>query len=326
MPTFFERVRAALAPKGYQVERELGSGGMGIVVLARQRRLDRLVAVKVIRPELHTALATERFVREAQALASVPHAHIVQIFEADEADGLPYYVMQYLDRTTVQRRLLTGPIPPREVLKLGRDLLDALEHAHAHGIVHRDVKPANVFWDGENAVLVDFGVAKRVGTSGKQEEPLTEPGWQAGTRAYMTPEQLAGGDATPASDLYAAALVLYESYTAQHWLEAQSARRRAWRGVPWLVRAVLRRGLAWKARDRWSDAAKFKRKFWAPRRRMRGSGSPAISCATCKATLTFRYQVPAVRPGSGRARPWWCAVRCVRRDRKSTRLNSSHVE
>ncbi|HYU27625.1 MAG TPA: serine/threonine-protein kinase [Gemmatimonadales bacterium] len=267
MPTFFERVRAALAPKGYQVERELGSGGMGIVVLARQRRLDRLVAVKVIRPELHTALATERFVREAQALASVPHAHIVQIFEADEVDGLPYYVMQYLDRTTVQRRLHDGPIPPREVLKLGRDLLEALEHAHAHGIVHRDVKPANVFWDGENAVLVDFGVAKRVGTSGKKEEPLTEPGWQAGTRAYMTPEQLAGGDATPASDLYAAALVLYESYTARHWLEAQTARRRAWRGVPWLVRGVLRRGLAWKARDRWSDAATFKRKFWATRRR-----------------------------------------------------------
>lgn len=267
MPTFFERVRAALAPKGYQVERELGSGGMGVVVLARQTRLDRLVAVKVIRPELHTALATERFVREAQALASLPHPHIVQVFEADEADGLPYYVMQYLDQTTVQRRLHAGPIPRREVLKLGRDLLEALEHAHAHGIVHRDVKPANVFWDGANAVLVDFGVAKRVGSSGKQEEPLTEPGWQAGTRAYMTPEQLAGGDATPASDLYGAALVLYESYTARHWLEAQSARRRAWRGVPWLVRGVLRRGLAWKARDRWSDAATFKRKFWATRRR-----------------------------------------------------------
>ncbi|HYU08908.1 MAG TPA: serine/threonine-protein kinase [Gemmatimonadales bacterium] len=265
MPTFFERVRAALAPKGYQVERELGSGGMGIVVLARQRRLDRLVAVKVIRPELHTALATERFVREAQALASLPHPHIVQVFEADEADGLPYYVMQYLDRTTVETRLRAGPIPPPEVLKLGRDLLDALEHAHAHGIVHRDVKPANVFWDGENAVLVDFGVSKRLGTGDKKEEPLTEPGRQAGTRAYMTPEQLAGEDATPASDLYAAALVLYESYTARHWLEAQSARTRVWRRVPWLVRGVLRRGLAWKARDRWPDAGTFKRRFWATR-------------------------------------------------------------
>jgi len=269
MPTFFERVRAALAPKGYQVERELGSGGMGIVVLARQTRLDRLVAVKVIRPELHTALATARFVREAQALASVPHPHIVQVFEADEADGLPYYVMQYLDGTTVEKRLRTSTISPREVLKLGRDLLDALEHAHAHGIVHRDVKPANVFWDGENAVLVDFGVARRLGTHDKKEEPLTEPGAHAGTRAYMTPEQLAGEDATPASDLYAAALVLYEAYTGRHWLEAQGrgAQARVWRGVPWLVRGVLRRGLAWKARDRWPEVATFKRRFWATRRR-----------------------------------------------------------
>src|SRR6267142_659258 len=269
MPTFFERVRAALAPKGYQVERELGSGGMGIVVLARQTRLDRHVAVKVIRPELHTALATARFVREAQALASVPHPHIVQVFEADEADGLPYYVMQYLDGTTVEKRLRSTTISPREVLKLGRDLLDALEHAHAHGIVHRDVKPANVFWDGENAVLVDFGVARRLGTNDKKEEPLTEPGSQAGTRAYMTPEQLAGEDATPASDLYAAALVLYEAYTGRHWLEAQGrgAQTRVWRGVPWLVRGVLRRGLAWKARDRWPEVATFKRRFWATRRR-----------------------------------------------------------
>src|SRR5437867_1329465 len=142
MPTFFERVRAALAPKGYQVERELGSGGMGVVVLARQTRLDRLVAVKVIRPELHTALATERFVREAQALASLPHPHIVQVFEADEADGLPYYVMQCLDQPPVQGGLHAGPIPRRKVLRRGRALLEALEQSQAQGMVHRDVRPA----------------------------------------------------------------------------------------------------------------------------------------------------------------------------------------
>jgi len=93
MSTFFERVRAALAQKGYQVDRVLGSGGMGIVVLAHQASLKRPVAVKVIRPELHTAAATLRFTGEAQTLARFTHAHIVQVYEADQADGLPYYTM-----------------------------------------------------------------------------------------------------------------------------------------------------------------------------------------------------------------------------------------
>ena len=166
MSTFFERVRAALAQKGYQVDRILGSGGMGIVVLARQPRLNRLVAVKVIRPELHTAAAAQRFIGEAQTLAGLAHPHIVTVHEADQADGLPYYTMQYLDGETLADRLPAGPMPRKQVLKFGRDLLDALEHAHAHGVVHRDVKPANVFWDGEDAVLVDFGIAKRVPVAG----------------------------------------------------------------------------------------------------------------------------------------------------------------
>jgi len=202
MSTFFERVRAALAQKGYQVDRVLGSGGMGTVVLARQPRLNRLVAVKVIRPELHTAAATQRFIGEAQTLADLAHRHIIPVYEADVADGLPYYAMQYLDGETVADRLRAGPMPRKQVLKLGRDLLDALEYAHAHGVVHRDVKPANVFWDGENAALVDFGIAKRVPAAGQEsEESLTEPGAHAGTWAYMSPEQLTGVEASPASDL-----------------------------------------------------------------------------------------------------------------------------
>src|ERR1700704_3358813 len=97
MSAFFERVRAALAPKGYDVLRELASGGMGTVVLARQVKLDRLVAVKVIRPELHTAAAPERFLVEAKTLAILPHPNIVPVYDADEAGGFPYYAMKYLD-------------------------------------------------------------------------------------------------------------------------------------------------------------------------------------------------------------------------------------
>src|SRR5437763_1426606 len=189
--------------------------------------------------------------------------------------------MQYLDGETVADRLPAGPMLRKQVLKLGRDLLDALEHAHAHGVVHRDVKPANVFWDGEDAVLVDFGIAKRVPVAGKRsEESFTEPGARAGTRAYMSPEQLSGAEASPASDLYAAALVIYEAYTARHWLEAQSAGRRVWAGVPWLVRGVLRRALAWTPEDRWPDAATFKRRFWRTRVRQYPLRTLALAAAT----------------------------------------------
>src|SRR3989449_478461 len=167
MTTWLERVRAALAPKGYDVERVLASGGMGTVFLARQRALDRLVAVKIIRPELYTAQAAERFRQEAQTLASFSHPNIVPIHDADEAEGMPYYVMDFLVGETVADGLVRGPLPPARALKLGRDLLDALEAAHRRGVVHRDVKPANVFLVGERAVLVDFGIAKRQATAGR---------------------------------------------------------------------------------------------------------------------------------------------------------------
>ena len=260
MSAFFERVRAALATKGYDVLRELGTGGMGIVVLARQIRLERFVAVKVIRPELHTAQAVERFLEEGKILAGFSHPHIVPVYEADEAQGLPYYTMQYLSGETVAGHVRRGPLPRSEVRKLGRDLLDALEAAHARGVVHRDVKPSNVFWDGKSAVLVDFGIAKR--DAATPREPLTNPGERPGTRGYMAPEQLAGADATPLSDLYAAALVIYEAYTKRHWFDAAPTGWRAWRRPPFLEGCVVRRALAWSASDRWPDAAAFRRRFW----------------------------------------------------------------
>src|SRR5256712_1271257 len=270
MPSFFERVRAALAEKGYQVERELGSGGMASVVSARQVSVDRPVAVKVIRPELHTAIATERFQREAKTLAHVSHPNIVPVYEADETpDGLPYYTMQYLEGETVADRLRKGPIPANEVRKLGRDLLAALEAAHTRGIVHRDVKPANVFLVAGSAVLVDFGIAKNVqvlgGTLDSIGDPLTAPGMRPGTRAYWSPEQLGGAEATAGTDLYAAALVIYEAYTGRHWLETQRLARGAWSGVPRLEARVLKRALAWKPEDRWRDATSFRRRLWHAR-------------------------------------------------------------
>src|SRR5207247_1716637 len=235
MSFWLERVRAALAPEGYDVVRELASGGMGTVFLARQRALDRLVAIKIIRPELHTALAVRRFRQEAKTLASFSHKNIVSIHDHGETDGMPFYVMEYLEGETLADRLRRGPIPRAEVLSLGRDLLTALEVAHARGVVHRDVKPSNLFLLSDRAVLTDFGVAKRSPTHAatmSDREPLTFPGQVPGTPLYMAPEQLRGLEATPRSDLYSAALVIYEAYTGRHWFESRRRRWRPWRRVP----------------------------------------------------------------------------------------------
>jgi len=270
MSSFFERVRAALAPRGYEVLGELATGGMGTVFLARQVVLERLVAIKVIRPEYHTALAAERFLHEAKILASLSHPNIVPVYEADEADGLPYYVMQYLEGETLADRLRKGPLRPEHALKVGRDLLDALEEAHSHGVVHRDVKPSNVFLVNKRAVLVDFGIAKRRPPHDPawtaDGYPRTEPGATPGTRLYMAPEQLAGAEATPLSDLYSAGLVIYEGYTGRHWHDAEhGGTGGAWAGVPRRVKRVLQRALALGPEQRWPDAATFRHELWHTR-------------------------------------------------------------
>src|SRR3989442_8229740 len=162
MSPFFERLRAALAPD-YELLRELASGGMGTVYLAREIALDCLVAVKVLRPELATANAVTRFVHEAQTLAKVRHPTIVVVHKVDERHGLHFYVMDFLEGDTLQQRLATrGPLTHHEARKLGRDLLEALEVVHGWGVIHRDIKPSNLFWLGRRAVLTDFGIAKQV--------------------------------------------------------------------------------------------------------------------------------------------------------------------
>lgn len=273
MASWFERVRAALAPKGYDVERELASGGMGTVFLARQRSLGRPVAVKIIRPELHTAVAVERFREEAQILAGFSHPNIVPIHDAAEADGMPYYVMEYLRGDTVADRLRRGALPAREARKLGRDLLAALEAAHKRGVIHRDVKPSNIFLVDGRAVLVDFGIAKRRRDTPRPLEALppdsslTVPGAVVGTLDYMPPEQACGEEATERSDLYAAAMVIYEAYAGRHWFEALHDGSRRWEHVPGSVARVLARGLEELPERRWPDATSFRRPLWHTRDR-----------------------------------------------------------
>ncbi len=247
------RLRAALARK-YDVERELGAGGMGTVYLARDTTLERSVAVKILRPELATATAAERFLREARILANLNHPNVVPVHSAGEEDGLFYYVMEYVQGETLAERLTRGPLSEEAAVRMSCDLLDALETAHEHGIIHRDVKPGNVFLVGDRVLLGDFGLAKPVDDD---SPPLTEPGQGIGTPAYMPPEQ-ASGSSTNRTDLYAVGMIVYEALTGRRWSIAATSEEVDWSGVPRRLVPVLRKALSWKPDDRWGSAAEFR--------------------------------------------------------------------
>jgi serine/threonine protein kinase len=253
MSTLLERVRDALAPD-YEVERILGAGGMGVVFLARDTRLDRPVAIKVLRPEMATAVAVERFNREARTLARLQHPNVVRVFHAGEAAGISYYVMEHLAGDTLRSRLERGTLSPRQVRGVGRALLDALAAAHRSNIVHRDIKPANLFLSGDRPILADFGIAR----TPAGETTLTDTGQRIGTARYMAPEQHAGEPATPRSDIYAVGLVLYEACTGRHWPPFTPPEKGDWSGVPRSLARPLRRALALTPAERWESALEFR--------------------------------------------------------------------
>lgn len=252
-----ERLRAALSPE-YEVEKELGAGGMGTVFLARDVNLQRHVAVKILRPELATARAAERFLQEARILASLSHPNIVPVHRAGEADGLYYYVMEFVDGDTLRSRLLKDKTLSREeARKLGADLLAALEACHKVKFVHRDIKPANIFLLEDRALLGDFGIARSL-------EPDAE-GFTAtnqmppGTPGYMAPEHRAGDEVTHLTDLWAVGAVLYEALTGLRWTAVDLEPRARWKGVPGPFVRVLKRALADAPSRRWSSAREFRR-------------------------------------------------------------------
>ena len=190
MPAIPERLQAALADR-YHLEREVGQGGMATVYLAQDLKHHRRVALKVLRPELAAALGPERFVREVETVAQLQHPHILPLFDSGEADGFLYYVMPFVDGESLRERLKReGDIPIHEAVRILREVVDALAHAHQHGIVHRDIKPDNVMLSGRHAVVTDFGVAKAVSAAGTDK--LTTVGVALGTPTYMAPEQAMG--------------------------------------------------------------------------------------------------------------------------------------
>ncbi len=261
MLTLHARLEQALSPR-YADLAELASGGMGVVFRARDVTLDRPVAIKILVPELATAAGAARFRREAQILARLSHPNIVPVHAADEADGLFYYVMDLVEGETLGQRLEGGPLDKREVHQVARDLLSALSRVHREGVVHRDIKPDNIFLANGRAMLADFGVAQWESGSSAS---LTRTSDRPGTPSWMSPEQLRGGPVTPRTDLYALAMVLYEASTGRRWDSFETPDRADWSGVPWPLSRALQKALEPAAANRWSDAAAFAQALERPR-------------------------------------------------------------
>jgi len=204
---------------GYRIDSVIGRGGMGVVYLAEHLRLHRKVALKVISPELSSdERFRRRFLRESEIAASLDHPHVIPIYDAGEADGELYLAMRYVEGTDLGKHLREQRPSLDEVRDLVAQLCDALDRAHAHGLVHRDVKPENVLLaagegDGgrDHLYLCDFGLGK----SATSLHPQTSTDRVIGTVDYLAPEVIAGSAATAASDLYAVGCLAYRCLVGQ---------------------------------------------------------------------------------------------------------------
>ncbi|MBX3397146.1 MAG: protein kinase [Gemmataceae bacterium] len=200
----------------YRVLDTLGQGGMGLVYRAEDEKLRRTVALKVMLPKFAASpQAAQRFLREARLQAAVEHDHVVPIYQADEADGIPFIAMPLLKGRTLADALKATPrLPASEALRIGREIAEGLAAAHATGLIHRDIKPANVWLEGDRrrVKILDFGLA-RAESSGEAETHITQEGAIVGTPAYMSPEQAAADELDPRTDLFSLGVVLYQMAT-----------------------------------------------------------------------------------------------------------------
>src|SRR5262245_41835253 len=262
----------------YMVERVLGRGGMAVVYLARDRKHDRPVAVKLLRPEVLIGAGAQRFLREIQILARLQHPHILALLDSgtsEEPSPRPFYVMPYVEGETLRQRLLReGPLSLAEALRLVREIGEALHYAHGQGLIHRDVKPENVLLSQGHALVADFGIARAVGAAvgAAVGDQLTQAGVGLGTPSYMSPEQVEGGrEVDGRADQYSLACVLYELLTGPPPFTGPSAGAVLARqvldpvppittlrpGVPGSMRRAVERALSKVAADRYPTIPEF---------------------------------------------------------------------
>ena len=293
MEDVLNQLRKDLAGR-YEVEQELGHGGMAVVYLAKDLRHDRRVAIKVLRQDVGGASA-ERFLREIRTVAALHHPHILQLLDSGTAGDHLFYVMPYVEGETIRQRLeRDGPLPIDEAVRIAREVADGLAFAHTRGIVHRDIKPENIFLSAGHALVADFGIA-RAAQSGV-DTTLTDAGLAVGTPSYMSPEQATAEPKIDGrSDQYALGCVLYEMLAgappftgptsqvimARHTADPVPPLRTV-RAVPPAIETAIVKALAKVPADRWQTIREFADAF-----------GEQTTLVTAKA-VRRRWQVPAV--------------------------------
>jgi eukaryotic-like serine/threonine-protein kinase len=255
----------------YEVEREIGRGGNARIFLARDSH-GGAVALKILHPELLVSVAADRFLREIKLASRLDHPHIARLLDSGEQEWLVYYVMSYAEGLTLRERLdESRQLSISDTLRLAGDLLDALDHAHGQGIIHRDVKPANVVLSAEGAVLLDFGIARAVMASGTDQ--LTRSGIAVGTSTYMSPEQITAlADIDHRSDIYSMGCMLFECLAGQppfqhrneavvlqlHLTQPAPDVRTLRSDTPADLATGISKALAKAPKDRWRSAAEMR--------------------------------------------------------------------
>ena len=274
---YVETLRATLAPS-FRIEREIGRGGMATVYLAADLKHPRQVAIKVLKPELGVALGAERFLREIAIASRLNHPHIVQLYDSGAAGDVLYYVMPYIEGESLRQRLAREKqLPIDEAIRLTLDVADALDAAHAQGVIHRDIKPANILLEAGHALVADFGLARVIVQAAG--ESITSSGLIMGTPEYMSPEQAAGEELDARTDVYSLACVLYEMLAGEAPYTGPTAQTVAAKQMSQPVPsarvirptvspaldAVIQRGLAKVPADRFRSAREFAEALAHPR-------------------------------------------------------------